>query len=76
MRHPTPVGIFKPKPTGAELKGDTTNKIARNIIEGEAAARNAKTERLRAARLAREAAQPTPAVVKATGKKRTKRLGG
>ena len=43
-------GFFKPK---GDAKGEATTKTARTIIEGEAAARQAKTERLRAARLAR-----------------------
>lgn len=50
-----PEGIFKPKPTSTEAKGDTTTRAARAIIQGEAAAREAKTEKLRQARLAKEA---------------------
>ncbi|RRH95969.1 hypothetical protein EH240_23470 [Mesorhizobium tamadayense] len=41
--------VFKPK---GDAKSEATTKTARTIIEGEAAARQAKTERLRAARLA------------------------
>jgi hypothetical protein len=56
MRHAAiPQGIFKPKPTAIETKQDATTKAARQIIDGEAAAREQKTERLRLARLAREA---------------------
>ncbi|TIO72315.1 MAG: hypothetical protein E5X74_32770 [Mesorhizobium sp.] len=42
--------LFKPK---GDAKSEATARTARAIIEGEAAARQAKTERLRAARLAR-----------------------
>lgn len=56
MRHTTiPQGILKSGPTAVETKQDTTTKAARRIIDGEAAARKQKTERLRLARLAREA---------------------
>ncbi|MEW6630010.1 MAG: hypothetical protein AB1440_04000 [Pseudomonadota bacterium] len=43
-------GLFKPK---GDAKNEATTKTARAIIDGEAAARIAKTARLRAARLAR-----------------------
>ena len=56
MRRPEmPQGIFKPKPTAIETKQDATTRAARQIIDGEAAVREHKTERLRPARLAREA---------------------
>lgn len=45
--------IFKPLPS--QLKEDATKRAAQAIIDGEANARAAKTERLRAARLAHEA---------------------
>ena len=48
-------GIFKPTPSRNEAKNDMTTRVAREIIESEAAARTAKTERLRAARMAQEA---------------------
>jgi hypothetical protein len=50
-----PQGIFKPKPTAIETKQDATTRAARQIIDGEAAVREQKTERLRLARLAMEA---------------------
>ncbi|MDR7034465.1 hypothetical protein [Mesorhizobium sp. BE184] len=53
-------GIFKPKPTTAEAKGDATTRAARTIIGSEVALRDAKTERLRKARLAQEALEPAP----------------
>jgi hypothetical protein len=43
--------LFKPK---GDAKSEATAKTARAIVDGEAAARIAKTARLRAARLARE----------------------
>lgn len=61
------VGIKLPV-SKAEAKNDTTNRIARQIIDGEVAARDAKTDRLRAARMAREAAEQD-AVVAAAAKK-------
>lgn len=50
-----PQGMFKPKTTAIETKHEATNKVAREIIDNEAAARARKTERLRLARLARDA---------------------
>jgi hypothetical protein len=44
-----------------ESKSDTTTRVAREIINGQAAAWTAKAERLRAERLAREAIE-TPDV--------------
>jgi hypothetical protein len=56
MRHPEmPQGMFKPKPTAIGTKQDATTRAARQIIDGEAALREQKTERLRLARLASEA---------------------
>lgn len=46
--------VFKPTP--AQVKGDATTRAARAIIDQEASARDAKTARLREARLARDAA--------------------
>lgn len=57
--------IFKKKPPAMESKGDTTTRIAQEIIKQDAVAAAAKLERLRAARLAQEtearAAAPEPA---------------
>ena len=50
--------LFKPADARGQAKGERTNDAARSIIRTETAQRNAKTERLRAARLAREAAEP------------------
>lgn len=47
--------VFTPKPNRAETRADITSRIAREIIDQEVLARDAKTDRLRAARLAREA---------------------
>jgi len=58
-------GIFKPKPTAIETKQDATTRAARQIIDGEAAVREQKTERLRLARLAMGATNTnTPPVQK------------
>jgi len=63
-----PTGLFKPNSTRTEAKADTTDKAARQIIDAEAAKRAAKTEKLRAARLAQEADAPAPAPTKARRK--------
>lgn len=49
--------LFKPKPSKAESKADVTNHTARAIIGAEAERREAKTARLRQARLENEAKQ-------------------
>ncbi|RWB14336.1 MAG: hypothetical protein EOQ40_30340 [Mesorhizobium sp.] len=58
MRPSIPNGVFKPKASPGEVKQDATNRAAKVIIENEAAAREAKTERLPRARLAKETAEP------------------
>ncbi|TGS69012.1 hypothetical protein EN844_09035 [Mesorhizobium sp. M3A.F.Ca.ET.201.01.1.1] len=52
-------GLFKQAPSRTEAKTDMTTRVARQIVDLEAAARSAKTERLRAARLAQESEAPT-----------------
>lgn len=47
--------LFKPSRSRAETKAEITDNAARAIIDAEAAAREAKSAKLRAARLAREA---------------------
>ncbi|BAT58865.1 hypothetical protein GJW-30_1_01392 [Variibacter gotjawalensis] len=44
-----------PMPSRAEAKNEATSRAARQLIDSETAARLAKTNRLRAARLAQEA---------------------
>lgn len=44
--------LFRPLPRRATAKADITNEASRAITSAEAAQRNAKTARLRAARLA------------------------
>lgn len=48
--------VFPPKSSKQEAKVDATTRLVRAIIDNEASVREAKTERLRAARLAQEAA--------------------
>lgn len=48
--------VFKPKLSQTESKADAVSRIARSMIEQEASLRQAKTARLREARLAKEAA--------------------
>lgn len=47
--------LFKPRPSKAETKADITDRTARTIVGDEAARREAKTARLRQARLETEA---------------------
>jgi len=62
--------LFKPRGTSAETKAATTDKAFRDIVETEARMREAKTARLREARLARDAQQPpAPEQPKKTRKK-------
>ena len=63
-----PDGAFRPKQSPNEAKNDATTRVAREIIDSESAARSAKTERLRAARLAQVA--DTPAVAPKAAKKK------
>jgi len=63
------------KPSKQEAKADATTRAAREILDSEVSRREAKTERLRLARLAKEAeAAPAPAPKKkpATRKKAAK----
>ena len=55
MDHTLINSVFQPKPSKQETKADITTRTARQIMDSETAAREAKTERLRAARLAQEA---------------------
>ena len=47
--------LFRPVPSRSETKAEITDRTAREIIKTETERRNAKTERLRAARLEQEA---------------------
>ena len=70
MRRMPEVGIFKPTPSRTEAKSDVTTRTARAIVDTEATLRAAKTKRLRAARLAREAIEEPAAPVKKERRKR------
>ena len=61
MKRPTADTVFKPTLSRTESKNDTTTRVARGIVDTEASAMAAKTERLRAARLARDASTEKPA---------------
>jgi len=52
MKQAVAAGIFKPSPN--ETKNDVATRVAKRIVASEAAARNAKTERLRKARIDRD----------------------
>ncbi|WP_173931645.1 hypothetical protein [Chelativorans sp. Marseille-P2723] len=53
--------LFKPKGTSAETKADATDRAFRAIVEDETRRRDAKTERLRQARLEKEAQEAAEA---------------
>lgn len=59
MKNPQADALFRPKPSKQEAKADVTARIARQIMDAETSRRDTKTERLRQARLAKEASQPT-----------------
>ena len=50
-----PAGMYAPRPSRQESRADSTTSAARSILEAEVKARDAKTARLRALRLAQEA---------------------
>ncbi len=54
--------LFKAQPPRAETAMDKTTRIVRDIIDGEAEQRQIKMQRLRAARLEREANTPAAPV--------------
>ena len=65
-----PAGVFAARPNRQESKADATTTMARSILQAETKARDAKTARLRALRLAQEAvAEPAPAKKVRTAKK-------
>lgn len=68
-----PAGIFKQKPTTGEKKSDETTRAAQQILNDEKSAREAKTERLRLARLAQEEAAPSTIVPSKPKPRATKR---
>ncbi len=67
-----PDGIFKPKATIGEKKQDATDRAAKSIVDGEIAKREAKTERLRLARLERESTEPAIAAKAPRGRSTAK----
>ncbi|MGY5803085.1 hypothetical protein [Rhizobium hainanense] len=61
--------LFKPEKLSAQAKSEQTTSIAKDILANETSARQKKTERLRALRLAQEAELgPAPKATK-KGKK-------
>lgn len=66
---------IKPRRESAESKAETTRRIAREISQAEADVRDAKTARLKAARLAQQAAEKPPAVAAGRGRSAKTRSG-
>ncbi len=63
--------VFQPKSSKQEAKADVTTRVSREIMDSETAAREAKTERLRAARLVLKAtANPVAETPKKMPRKR------
>ena len=63
--------VFQPRSSKQEAKADVTTRVSREIMDSETAAREAKTERLRAARLVLEAtANPVAEKPKRVARKR------
>lgn len=69
--------LFGATKVAARDKAENTTNVARSIVNAEVTAREAKTERLRIARMAQEAAdqtaadaEPVPAKAKKVGKAR------
>ena len=65
--------LFKPTPQRSETKADVTTKAAQSILIVETAMREAKTERLRTARLAQETTEPLVAPKKRAAASRVSR---
>lgn len=63
--------LFRPSRSKAETKAETTNYTARAIIDAEAVQREAKTARLRQARLESEASKPAADVTVKTRRSKT-----
>ena len=77
MKLPIPTAPLTTRPSRTEARSEATTRLARQIIDTEAAAREAKTARLRAARLAaepdeEEAVAPAPKKRKAAAPKAPK----
>jgi hypothetical protein len=52
--------FFKPAKMSAQAKAEQTNSVVRDILDAETAAREKKTEKLRAMRLAQEQTAEPP----------------
>jgi len=61
--------VFQPRLSRQETKADTTTRIAREMVNAEVVRREAKTERLRLARLELEKNAPPPATLASPKKK-------
>lgn len=70
MNEPIIDAVFRPKPSRHETKADATTRAAREIIDHETSAREAKTARLRAARLAVQATEKPASPVRKPRRKR------
>ncbi|GAA0537895.1 topoisomerase IA-like protein [Rhizomicrobium palustre] len=76
MKQPDDFGVFKPTLSRGETKAEMTDRTVKEFLDKEAAATEAKTARLRAARLALEAeraANPPPPEAKPAKKTAAKK---
>jgi hypothetical protein len=64
--------LFRTVRSGPQTKADLTDSAARAIMKAEADSREAKTQRLRQARLEMEVQRPEPVPAKRTAKKAKK----
>jgi hypothetical protein len=71
MDHERINAISRPKPSKQEAKADATTQLVRQIMDKETTAREAKTERLRRARFAKQNLEPAvPVKPKARSRKK------
>lgn len=66
--------LFRATRQGSQTKADITDSTARAIMKAETDSRQAKTQRLRQARLEMEAQRPEPAPAKRRAAKKAKGL--
>jgi hypothetical protein len=71
-RTEVPAGVFAPKASRQESRADATTTVARSILQAEVKARDAKTAKLKALRLAQEEAEAAAAADAAPVKTKAK----
>lgn len=64
--------FFKPEKMSAQAKAEQTNSVVRDILDAEVTARDKKTEKLRAMRLAQQEEEAAKAPAEPAPKKRSR----